>query len=244
MEFSDIKTTTKKTQGVNTCEYIILHHTGGSGLWQTLTNYLSGENGYVSVHYTIGKNGEIAKIGEDTDILWHVGMGIHPSINGGQVSNLNHYCVGIEIVSNGLEYTDAQREATKLLCTYLCKEYGISTQNILRHADVSGYRGKWDVGLNFFTDQDSPMGTFRTSVEEELEKENSLKNVSEWAKDSAKKALEKGIIKNWTAPQEIVVSQKMGWIWYNIGLIEKHPEAEGLTLEQVAVVLDRDGKLD
>lgn len=242
--FDDTRTTSKKRPGINSKQFIILHHTGGTGLWASLTNYLSGSNRYVSTHYTVGKNGEIGKIGEDNDILWHVGLGSHPQINNGQESNLNPYSIGIEIVSNGVEYTDTQRDAVEKLCVYLCLQHKIPTHNILRHLDVSGYRGKWDVGINFFKNQLTPMGTFRETIESKLETEQSLENVSIWAKVAAEKAMNKGVIKNWSAPQEIVASQKMGWIWYNLGLLDRHPAPEGITLEQVAVVLDREKKLD
>jgi N-acetyl-anhydromuramyl-L-alanine amidase AmpD len=141
--------TSKKTEGTNSKEFIILHHTGG-GTFKSNCRLLSGDSTQkkdeVSVHYILGENGEIAKIGEHEDILWHVGEGIIS----GEKQNLNRRCIGIEVVSDGKKFTEAQREALPPLVREIMEKEGITADRVLRHADVSGYRGKWDLGMMFF----------------------------------------------------------------------------------------------
>jgi N-acetylmuramoyl-L-alanine amidase len=137
--------TSKRSKGTNTKEYVILHHTGG-GTFKSNCNLLSGNDGEVSVHYILGENGEIAKIGDHKDILWHAGEGI---VNE-QKSNMNTNCIGIEVVSDGKTFTEAQRKTLPPLVRQIMKEERIKKEKVLRHADIAGYRGKWDLGLSFF----------------------------------------------------------------------------------------------
>ena len=72
MIFKEKLATKNVSKGVNSKEFIILHHTAtaeGSikGVLRTLTV------GAVSVHYVIDTNGDTYKIGEDNMILWHAG---------------------------------------------------------------------------------------------------------------------------------------------------------------------------
>ncbi|MCP4762347.1 MAG: N-acetylmuramoyl-L-alanine amidase [archaeon] len=152
MEFEAVLTTTKhSSKKKNSKKYLIIHHTGTPN-YEGMKKYLSG--GYkkgqrnVSVHYVVGqKKGQIAKIGEHDQVLWHVGMG---KLADGKIKNLNSDCIGIEICSDGNNYTNEQKENVRELINYIIAEEGIPIENILRHYHVSSYRGKWDVGTVFF----------------------------------------------------------------------------------------------
>lgn len=140
-------TPSEYTKGVNTCEYIIHHHTG-TGEWTTqgVLDGLNKRQDYASAHYLISENWDTYKIGNDTDILWHAGTS---SWDG--KTNLNNYSIWIEIIwplSDG-GFTDAQRESFKDLVNYLCELHSIPKENILRHKDISPWR-KIDVQDTFW----------------------------------------------------------------------------------------------
>ena len=69
------------------------------------------------------------------------------------------------------------------------------------------------------------------------------KEISPWAEKSAKKALDKGIITDWSNPQEIIGGEKLEWILENLGLFMKESHQGSVTLERYAVALDRAGLL-
>jgi N-acetyl-anhydromuramyl-L-alanine amidase AmpD len=147
MNFDKHLPTSKKFRGINTKELLCLHHTGSPN-YDAMCRLLSGPPGgrNVSVHYVVALDGRVCKIGHHNDKLWHVGMGMYEGVR----QNLNHKALGIEICSNGHDYTDTQRKAVDELVKYLIKEENFQKDQIIRHAHVSGYRGKWDVGENFY----------------------------------------------------------------------------------------------
>jgi N-acetylmuramoyl-L-alanine amidase len=141
--------TTKKSAGKNTKEFLILHHTGG-GSFESNSRILSGSTGGVSVHYVLGENGEIAKIGDHENILWHAGSGRFP--DSAPIRNWNKISIGIEVVSdrNGGGFTAAQKKALPKLVREICAAEKIPPEKVLRHKDISGYRGKSDLADEFF----------------------------------------------------------------------------------------------
>jgi N-acetyl-anhydromuramyl-L-alanine amidase AmpD len=151
MNYTDILQTNKLSSGMNYKKGILVHHTG-SGTYDAMKKYLSGNKGRdrdVSVHYVIGEQGEVAKIGEEWNVLWHGGMGKYPTIENGKEVDMNRYFIGIEVVSNGKDYTEEQRKTLPLLLRDIQERNNCSL--ILRHADIAGYRGKWDIGEDFFS---------------------------------------------------------------------------------------------
>ena len=182
MNFDKILQTDKKFSGKNTKELLVFHHTGSSN-YEAMCNLLSGAKGgrNVSVHYVVALDGRVAKIGEHNDQLWHVGEGIYE----GKKQNLNTRAIGIEICSNGTDYTDTQREAVKELVEYLIEEEDFEMDKLIRHADVSGYRGKWDVGPNFYMSHFGSWQEYTNSFYEEI---------PEWAQEAWNEYLEAGIV--------------------------------------------------
>jgi len=61
--------TNNVTSWTNTCEYIVLHHTGAVGDW----NINACLYGWVSFHYLVRPDGSVVKFNEDDNILWHAG---------------------------------------------------------------------------------------------------------------------------------------------------------------------------
>lgn len=145
MKYTYDVTTRKYSKGTNSKKYIMLHHTGGVTTLANMTNYLAKNSAQVSAHYVIGKNGGISRIGTDNYILWHAGLG---SKIPGVVNNMNAHSIGIEVVSNGVNFTEAQVIALAELVKHLQKTHKIKPQNIIRHKDYS--TRKWDIGDNFY----------------------------------------------------------------------------------------------
>jgi len=142
MEFKKTyPTPVEHTKGTNTCDYIILHHTGTKeGTIKGVLNGLNKRADYASCHYCINTNGDIYKIGKDTDILRHAWNSQRWSVFG-----LNRHSIGIEIIwpLSDWNFSEKQRESLKELVLYLLEKHEIPMENILRHKDVS-LTGKWD----------------------------------------------------------------------------------------------------
>lgn len=135
------------TKWVNTCDFIIHHHTGTKeGTTNWVLDGLNKRDDYASCHYLIDEFGKIYKMGNDTDILWHAGTSSWEGEN-----DLNNYSIGIEIIgplSDG-GFTDAQRESFGELVRELCEIHNIPKENILRHKDISPWR-KVDIADTFW----------------------------------------------------------------------------------------------
>lgn len=85
--------TKNKSIGKNTCEYIILHHTGTrEGTATGIINAFTGQRA-VSAHALIDEKGNLYTFGDYTDILWHAGQS-----NWGERVDLNRYSIGIELI--------------------------------------------------------------------------------------------------------------------------------------------------
>lgn len=153
-------TTKNKSNWVNTCEFVILHHTATKeNTIKWVLNTLT--VGAVSCHYVVDTNGDIYKIWNDKDILWHAWESAWKG-----KTNLNRYSIGIEIVgplSDG-GFTDAQRATVASLVQELCAKYKIPQDKILRHKDISWYRGKWDVSDTFWSWKYKSFDEYRKSL--------------------------------------------------------------------------------
>lgn len=67
--------------------------------------------------------------------------------------------------------------------------------------------------------------------------------VSDWAKESMKKAVEKGVFDEVANPQDKMTGETWAWIWFKL-LFKETPVTGELSREEAAVVLDRAGLLD
>lgn len=158
--FNKKLTTSKKSAWKNQCTWIVIHHTA----WWTFESnmaYLSSNPAKASVHFVIWENGEVWKIWEPFDILWH-------AWNGSRwwCENVNTKFLGIEVVWFG-EYNIHQYLRLTDLVEYLMWNFPIDRLNIVRHSDVTQDRSitkermlwdgsrpvkKRDIGIPFFWD--------------------------------------------------------------------------------------------
>ena len=138
-------TDTDVWKGKNLKKYLIIHHTASSPktTFQGIINFFKRKDD-ISVHYTVGYNGEVAQLANENDRCWHCGVS---QWNGDK--NLNNCSIGIEVLSDGVSFTDRQRDTMLELCSMISKRNHIPVCNILRHADIAPKR-KTDIGFNFY----------------------------------------------------------------------------------------------
>lgn len=127
--FKKTYTTKNVTPGVNTKEFLVIHHTGTpqgtiAGNIRALTV------GPVSCHFIVDGDGSAYKIGNPDQILWHAGES-----EWGNRKGMNAYSLGIEVI--GPEFTDAQRATVRKLIQHLMAVFKIPGANVLRHADLT-----------------------------------------------------------------------------------------------------------
>lgn len=153
MQIKQTLTTASKYAGTNTCEFIILHHTATKeNTIKGVLNHLT-TSGQASCHYVVDTNGDIYKIGNDKDILWHAGASEWKEKKD-KYGSLNSYSIGIEIIgplSDG-GFTDAQRSSVAIIVKELASKYSVPKENILRHKDIAPKR-KTDVADSFWIKQ-------------------------------------------------------------------------------------------
>lgn len=157
--FTKVLPTTKKTKGINTKEYIIIHHTA----WWTFEsncNMLSWDKFSVSCHFVIWPKWEIAKIWDPDDILWHAWVSEWKG-----KENMNRYSLGIEVVWPNKEgkFTMEQNIAVKSLIRYLMDTFKIPNYNVLRHKDIAPWR-KTDIADSFWNFKYSSWEEYQKSL--------------------------------------------------------------------------------
>lgn len=115
-------------------QYIVIHWVGNANTSATANrNYFNNlaktHSTSASSHYIIGLDGEIIRCIPDDEVAFHSGS-----------YSMNRKSIGIEDCHpdwNG-KFTDDTYNALVELCANLCKKYGISINNVIRHYDVTG----------------------------------------------------------------------------------------------------------
>ena len=112
-----------------------------------------------SSHYIIGLNGEVIRCIPDDEVAFHSGS-----------YTMNRQSIGIEVCHPDWEgkFNSATYSQLVAVCTYICKQYGLTVNDILRHYDVTGkccpkyYVEHNDAWLQFKQDvQNKLMGTVK-----------------------------------------------------------------------------------
>ena len=121
-------------------DYIVLHHTGTMSSASQNRKYMSNPDTYVSAHYIVDQNWQVTQLVPIDYQARHCGKS-----KWWDKTNLNKYSVGIEIVSDGIQFTFEQFVAvTELILTIQEKDTEIVT-----HKQIAPDR-KIDVWDNFF----------------------------------------------------------------------------------------------
>lgn len=133
--FTTVKYTSKYSKTpINTCSYIIIHHTWGWG-YESNLKYLTESPAQASVHFIIWPDEEVAKCWEPKRCMWHAGQSERWDL-----SWMNKYSLWIEVVWTG-QYNTKQLIRLTDLVEYLMKVYSIPKENVLTHADICQ---RWD----------------------------------------------------------------------------------------------------
>ena len=207
---------------------IILHHTGSSGSDEANLKYLN-QPDYISTHYLVATTGKIYQCVDDDHTAYHAGVSEWAGL-ATKGESLNWCTLGIEVNSDGVNFTDEQRQAVKELLLFLMGKYSIGADNVLRHKDIAPKR-KTDIGDNFWKDKFVSYHDYQIMLNQELAKPE----VSDWAVPAVHAAIEKKIATDWTNPQEIVATPVLEQMLFNAGVIKANT-GKGLTKERAAVV--------
>ena len=126
---------------VNTCEFIVLHHTASIG--EGNIKVLLGETSrQVSAFALIRQNWDSIKLADPKWITWHAWDSTWKGRR-----YLNPYSLGIEI--EWPWFTDAQRHTVLWIVQHLMAVFGIPKENVITHAMIAPWR-KTDVAPEFF----------------------------------------------------------------------------------------------
>lgn len=119
--------------GRRSVKYIVIHYTGTDASAKNNCIYFSGGNRNASADFFIDKDGSVWQFNADPKnyYSWHCGDG------GGRYGITNANSIGIEVVSSGAEYTQAQKDALRELVLELMEDYCVSAGNVVRHWDAS-----------------------------------------------------------------------------------------------------------
>lgn len=115
-------------------KYIVVHYTGTSASARNACIYFNreGASTNASADYFIDKDGGIYKYNiHDGRYTWHCGDG-HGAYG---ITNANS--IGIEVVSAGEDFTEAQVESLRKLVAAIMEDYGIPAERVVRHYDAS-----------------------------------------------------------------------------------------------------------
>jgi N-acetyl-anhydromuramyl-L-alanine amidase AmpD len=112
-------------------QIIVLHHTGSLDPTKAL-RWFGNPNNYVSTHWLVDLDGHIQQLVSEENASLHISGGVYKHSR--LVAEMSF---GIHLVGNGYDrFTEAQYEATAMLCAYLQKKYGLKDEDILKHSEI------------------------------------------------------------------------------------------------------------
>lgn len=137
--FKQILSTPKEhTPWVNTCEYIVLHHTA-TWAWTTqwVLNWLAYRDDYASCHFLISDNWDAYKIWDPKDILWHAGESSWK-----WKKDMNKYSMWIEVIwpLANWWFTSESKLTLRRLVQHLMFAFKIPKENVILHRQIAPKR--------------------------------------------------------------------------------------------------------
>ncbi len=124
-------------------KYIVIHYVGAVSTAVNNAKYFKSVNRRASAHYFVDDN-SICQCVEDKDAAWHCGGGLQGLFGHKYYKKcLNSNSIGVEMCcyknSKGkLDISDKTIANTIELVKSLMKKYNISSNNVIRHYDVTG----------------------------------------------------------------------------------------------------------
>ena len=122
----DSRNYTAGRQG-NRISKIVVHYTGTEASAHNNLLYFSRSSAGASAHYFIDRDGALRQSVSEGDTAWHAGHW-----------GTNLCSVGIEVVSGGSDFTEAQIETLASLVAEIRSRCGIGAEDVIRHYDVTG----------------------------------------------------------------------------------------------------------
>lgn len=118
--------------GTGGIKYFVVHYTGGTGSARNNCIYFSNGNRNASADMFVDKDGAIWEYNDIDEGMytWHCGDG------NGRYGITNPNSVGVEVVSNGEDFTEAQIQSVAALYKYYNQKLG-RTLEVVRHYDAS-----------------------------------------------------------------------------------------------------------
>lgn len=201
MEFVACNTDNYRAGRTRPVQYIVMHYTANNG--DTAKNncdYYHRAGGLqASAHYFVDEHGAMQSVRE-SDTAWHCGARAywHPECR-------NDNSIGIEMCSrkraDGSYYIKPETVANAAaLAKDIMQRYGIDTDHVLRHYDVTGKRcpmpwvddqDQWTA----FKDMLTPGNT--TTVEEDDDmatRYNTVEELPAWAQEEAQRLVDRGAL--------------------------------------------------
>ena len=121
--------------GSNSPSWIVVHYTATSASAYNNAVYFSrGGNWDSSAHYFLDGGGTIYQSVPDSRGAWHAGN-----------YDCNTHSIGIEVVSDGRDFTSSEISELGWLVQGLMHKYGIPASRVIRHHDVADHFGGYTV---------------------------------------------------------------------------------------------------
>lgn len=201
MEFVSCDPSNYRAGRTQPVRYIVLHYTANNG--DTARNncdYYHRVGGLqASAHYFVDEHGAMQSVRE-CDTAWHCGARAywHPECRNGNSIGIEmcsrkradgSYCIKPETVANA---------AT--LAKDIMQRYGIDTDHVLRHYDVTGKRcpmpwvddpAQWTAFKDMLTPKNT---TTDEEDEDDMVRYNKLEDVPDWAQDTVRALMDAGAL--------------------------------------------------
>ena len=201
MEFVSCDPSNYRAGRTQPVRYIVMHYTANNG--DTAKNncdYYHRVGGLqASAHYFVDEHGAMQSVREG-DTAWHCGARAywHPECR-------NANSIGIEMCSrkraDGSYYILPETVANAAaLAREIMQRYGIDTEHVVRHYDVTGKRcpmpwvddpAQWAAFLAMLT----PQNTTTVEEDDDMVRYSKIEDVPDWAQDTVRTLMDVGALK-------------------------------------------------